>query len=121
MESRHCVEKEDGSLQLNLYENVEIGVGHVCYIDDLTLSGTTPNIASNTRLFLLEWTPVGWNWVNQTATSYSPLDLNRYQQTNLTIAENPQPAGAALGYPQKYSVQLHDFLAHIYFDVDDTG
>ena len=57
MESRHCEEKEDGSLQLNLYENVEIGVGHVCYVDDLTISGTTPNVASNTRLFLNEWTP----------------------------------------------------------------
>ena len=58
VESRHCEEKEDGSLHFNLYENVEIGAGHVCYCDDLTISGTIPNVASNTRLFLHEWTPL---------------------------------------------------------------
>ena len=107
VESRHCEEKEDGSLQLNLYENVEIGVGHVCYVDDLTISGTTPNVASNTRLFLHEWTPTGWTWLNQTAKSYSPLDLNRYQQTDLTITLN---SGA---HSQQYSVALTNFSAHI--------
>ena len=52
VESRHCEEKEDGSLQLSLFENVEISVGQVCYLDDLSISGTTPNVAMNNRLFL---------------------------------------------------------------------
>ena len=52
MESRHCEEKEDGSLQLSLFENVEISVGQVCYLDDLSISGTIPNVATNNRLFL---------------------------------------------------------------------
>ena len=46
VDSRACEEQEDGSLTLDLYENVEL-TGHVCYIDDLSISGTTPNVAGN--------------------------------------------------------------------------
>ena len=93
VDSRACEEQEDGSLTLNLYENVELTSGHVCYIDDLSISGTTPNVAGNNRLYLYEYTPTGWTFVNQTVSSYNPLDpTNRFgQQTELTILANVNP------------------------------
>ena len=84
VDSRHCTESDDGSLQLNLYENVEINAGTVCCIDDLSLSGTTPNVAANTRLYLYEWTPQTWNFTG-TAIAHSPLDPNRNQTVAVTI------------------------------------
>ena len=31
VDSRHCDEKEDGAFALNLYENVELSAGDMCY------------------------------------------------------------------------------------------
>ena len=44
------------------------------------------------------------------------MDLNRAQQTQLTIEANNDT-----GFPQAYKVRLNDLLTNIYFDVDDTG
>ena len=62
VDSRHCDEKEDGSFALDLYENVELSAGDACYCDDLTISGTVPNVATNTRLYLYEFTPTEWSF-----------------------------------------------------------
>ena len=39
VDSRHCVEQSDGTFQLNLYENVELGEDQALYVDDLTIVG----------------------------------------------------------------------------------
>ena len=117
VDSRACEEQEDGSLTLNLYENVELTSGHVCYIDDLSISGTTPNVAGNNRLYLWEYTPFGWTFLNEKVSSYNPLDAtNRFQQTELTIVANDNPS-----FSEALKVRLDNFLQTIYFDVDDTG
>ena len=37
VDSRHCKELDDGSFQLDLWENVELSEGQACYIDDVTI------------------------------------------------------------------------------------
>ena len=63
MDSRHCTEQDDGSFQLDLWENIELSEGQACYIDDLTIVGTMSNVSSNNRLYLYEFTPSSWNFV----------------------------------------------------------
>ncbi len=63
VDSRHGDEDDNGSFSLNLYENVELSDGHVCYVDDLTISGTRPNVSSNNRLYLYEYTPKNFNFL----------------------------------------------------------
>ena len=70
VDSRHCEEKKDRSLQLDLHGSVELSAGHACYIDDLGVSGTLPNVATNSSLYLYEWTPTEWAFLGQTVTSF---------------------------------------------------
>ena len=58
VDSRHCAERPDGGFELNLYENVELSDNHACYIDDISIAGTMPNVSTNNRLYLFEWTPI---------------------------------------------------------------
>jgi len=58
VDSRHCAELEDGSFQLDLWENVELHEGQAAYIDDVTIVGSMSNVTSwNNRLYLYEFTP----------------------------------------------------------------
>ena len=116
VDSRHCTEQDDGSFQLDLWENVEVSEHMAVYIDDLTIVGTMSNVSSNNRLYLYEFTPSNWQFAG-TVKSYNPSDLNRYQTTTLTI----ETRDATDRFPQAYKCDIPDSLpsATVYFDIDD--
>ena len=115
MDSRHCKEEADGSFHLNLYENVELADGHACYIDDVSISGTSPNCDTHTRLFLYEFTPKGWDFTGL-AQGFSSFDAVRANATALMIVPHtPTPAS-----PRAFHCALPGILGDVHFDVDDT-
>ena len=90
VDSRACIEQDDGSFQLYLWENVELHEGQAAYLDDLTIVGTMSNVTiQNNRLYLYEFTPADFNSVG-TVESYSPVDTGRTQPTTLTV-ERSEP------------------------------
>ena len=115
VDSRHCEEQDDGSFQLNLYENIELSEGQACYIDDLTIVGTQMNVSSNNRLLLYEYTPTNFNFVGE-VKSYNPTDLNRYQLNTLQVTAF---AGTDR-FSQAYKCDMPDVGGAVYFDIDDT-
>ena len=86
VDSRHCTERDDGSIELDLWENVELHEGQAAYIDDLTIVGSMSNVSTNNRLYLYEFTPTKWSFVGG-AKSYNPTDVGRTQTTSITIEE----------------------------------
>ena len=84
VDSRHCTERPDGGFELNLYENVELSDQHACYVDDISITGTMPNVSSNNRLYLYEWTPSSFNFTG-TCQAHTHSDLGRNNGTALFV------------------------------------
>ena len=118
VDSRACIEQDDGSFQLDLWENVELHEGQAAYLDDLTIVGTMSNVTiQNNRLYLYEFTPADFNFVG-TVESYSPVVVGRTQTTTLTIVRRDPTER----FPQTFKCEIPDVLptSTVYFDVDDT-
>ena len=118
VDSRHCREEADGSFHLPLCEHVELADGHACYSDDLTISGTSPNCDTHTRLFLYEYTPKGWDFTGP-VRAYSPFDTVQVGGAGahvLTVA----PHTHTTNNTRAYHCPLPAPHGDVYFDLDDT-
>ena len=115
VDSRHCREEADGSFHLPLYEQVELADGHACFIDDVTISGTSPNCDTHTRLFLYEFTPKNWDFTG-TVHAFSSFGTVQTGGTVVVVQEHP----ATPSNSRAYHCALPAPHGDVYFDLDDT-